>query len=102
MKMCPIVQRRPTTDTYSLPQGQDEFFFSIPFESMDLCLYGKNHGLDAALVGRHAGLSADQVQAIYLDIDRKRASTRYLHLPPLLVSDVPEIVLEGSQKGFPS
>ncbi len=97
-----IVRRRPTTDTYSLPQGQDEFFFSIPFESMDLCLYGKNHGLDAELVGRHAGLSADQVKAIYLDIDRKRATTRYLHLPPLLVSDVPEIDLEGSKKGFPS
>jgi len=95
-----IVGRRPTTDTYSLPQGQDEFYFSIPFESMDLCLYGKNHGLDAELVGRHTELSADQVKAIYLDIDRKRATTRYLHLPPLLVSDVPEIALEVSKTGF--
>jgi NAD+ synthase len=94
-----IVQRRPTTDTYSLPQGQDEFFFSVPYESMDLCLYGKNHGVDAELVGRHTGLSADQVQAIYRDIDRKRATTRYLHLPPLLIADVPEIVLEGSKQG---
>lgn len=97
-----IVRRRPTTDTYSLPQSQDEFYFSIPYESMDLCLYGKNHGLDAELVGRHTGLSADQVKAIYLDIDRKRASTRYLHLQPLLVSDVPEIAPEVSKTGFTS
>lgn len=90
-----IVERRPTTDTYSLPQGQDEFFFSVPYESMDLCLYGKNHGVDAELVSRHTGLSADQVRAIYLDIDRKRATTRYLHLPPLLLSEVPEIDLGG-------
>jgi NAD+ synthase len=86
-----IVRRRPTTDTYSLPQGQDEFYFSVPYEAMDLCLYGKNHGVDPGLVGRHAGLSADQVAAIYRDIDRKRATTRYLHLPPLLVDEVPEI-----------
>lgn len=95
-----IVRRRPTTDTYSLPQGQDEFYFSIPFESMDLCLYGKNHGLDPELVGRHTGLSAEQVKAIYLDINRKRATTRYLHLPPLLVSAVPEIALDVPKKGF--
>jgi NAD+ synthase len=97
-----IVQRPPTTDTYSLPQGQDEFFFSVPFASMDLCLYGKNHGIDAGLVGRHTGLSADQVRAIYQDIDRKRATTRYLHLPPLLVADVPEIDAEPPKSGFPS
>jgi NAD+ synthase len=34
-----IRQRPPTTDTYSLPQGQDEFYFSLPYESMDLCLF---------------------------------------------------------------
>jgi NAD+ synthase len=90
-----IVRRPPTTDTYSLPQGQDEFFFSIPYESMDLCLYGKNHGLKEEVVGPAAGLTAEQVAAVYQDIDRKRASTRYLHLPPLLVADVPEVLSEG-------
>lgn len=90
-----IVQRRPTTDTYSLPQGQDEFYFSVPYESMDLCLYGKNNGVDAEQVGRHTGLSTAQVAAIYRDIDRKRATTRYLHLPPLLIEDVAEIAFES-------
>jgi len=97
-----IVQRPPTTDTYSLPQGQDEFYFSIPYESMDLCLYGKNHGLDPEAIAPHSGLSVDQVKAIYLDIDRKRATTKYLHLPPLLVSDVPEIVHDVPPKGLPN
>ena len=89
-----IISRPPTTDTYSLPQGQDEFFFSVPYEVMDLCLYGKNHGLSAEIVGRHAGLPPARVNAIYQDIDRKRAATQYLHLPPLLVRTVPEIDLE--------
>src|SRR5512139_3817141 len=40
-----IVVRPPTTDTYSLHQTQEEFFFSIPYRQLDLCLYGKNHGI---------------------------------------------------------
>ena len=40
-----IRKRPPTTDTYSLPQGQDEFYFAVPYDKMDLCLYGKNNGI---------------------------------------------------------
>jgi NAD+ synthase len=93
-----IISRQPTTDTYSLPQGQDEFFFSIPYKVMDLCLYGKNHGLSAEIVGRQTGLPPVRISAIYQDIDRKRAVTRYLHLPPLLAARVPEIDVETKLK----
>lgn len=86
-----IVSRPPTTDTYSLPQGQDEFFFSVPYQVMDLCLYGKNHGFSSEDVAAAAGLPAGRVKAIYQDIDRKRASTQYLHLAPVLITEVPEI-----------
>jgi len=91
-----VISRPPTTDTYSLPQGQDEFFFGVPYEIMDLCLYGKNHGFSPEAVARTTGLPAGRVKAVYQDIDRKRASTRYLHLSPLLVAPVPEI--DGAKK----
>ena len=87
-----IRSRPPTTDTYSLPQGQDEFYFSVDTLKMDLCLYGKNHGIDAAEVARAAGMSTEQVKHIYDDIDQKRSTTRYLHLPPLLVEEVGEVL----------
>ena len=45
-----IRKRPPTTDTYSLAQGQDEFYFSLPYDKMDLCLYGKNNGIPAEIV----------------------------------------------------
>ena len=86
-----IISRPPTTDTYSLPQGQDEFFFSVPYKVMDLCLYGKNHGFNPEDVAEAAGLTVVRVKAIYQDIDRKRATTRYLHMAPLLVVPVPEV-----------
>ena len=34
-----VLDRPPTTDTYSLPQTQEEFYFSLPYDQMDLCLY---------------------------------------------------------------
>jgi len=83
--------RPPTTDTYSLPQGQDEFYFSLPLDKMDLCLYGKNHQLPSAVVADAVGLTADQVDRVYKDIDTKRSTTRYLHLHGLLMAEVPEI-----------
>ena len=86
-----IRKRPPTTDTYSLPQGQDEFYFSLPYDKMDLCLYAKNHGYSAEAVCFAVGLTPEQVQRVYDDIDTKRTTTRYLHLTPLLVGDVPEI-----------
>ena len=86
-----IRQRPPTTDTYSLPQGQDEFFFSLPYQKLDLCLYAKNHGMHPEAVAPVVELAQNQVELIYRDIEMKRASTRYLHLKPQLVMPVGEL-----------
>lgn len=86
-----IRKRPPTTDTYSLAQGQDEFYFSLSYDKMDLCLYGKNNGVSVKSVASAIDLTPEQVQRVYNDIDTKRSTTRYLHLPPLLLDDVPEI-----------
>jgi NAD+ synthase len=86
-----ICSRPPTTDTYSMPQSQEEFYFALPYDKMDLCLYGKNHGVPAADVAPHLGLRAHQVERVYRDIETKRNTTRYLHRPPLLVDPVLEI-----------
>jgi len=83
-----IRKRRPTTDTYSLAQGQDEFYFSLPYEKMDLCLFGKNNGVPAAEVASALGFRPEQVEMVFKDIDTKRATTSYLHLPPLLVDEI--------------
>ena len=87
-----IRKRPPTTDTYSLAQGQDEFYFSLSYDKMDLCLYGKNNGVSVESVASAIDLTPEQVQRVYDDIDTKRSTTRYLHLPPLVVEDIPEIL----------
>ena len=39
-----ILSRPPTTDTFSMPQSQEEFYFTLPYPQMDLCLYALDHG----------------------------------------------------------
>lgn len=86
-----IRRRPPTTDTYSLPQGQDEFYFNLTYDKLDLCLFGKNHGYAIEEVAAAAGLAASQVEHAYRDIDRKRSTTRYQHLAPLLVEAIADV-----------
>jgi NAD+ synthase len=83
-----IRKRPPTTDTYSLPQSQEEFYFSLPYDKMDLVLYGKNNGYSAAEIAEGMGLKAEQVERVFRDIDSKRRFARYLHSPPVLVEKI--------------
>jgi NAD+ synthase len=86
------VQRRPpTTDTFSMPQTQEEFYFALPYADMDVCLFAFNSGGHPADVAAELGLEESQVQRVFRDIEAKRRTTRYLHLPPLLVEPVGEI-----------
>ena len=86
-----IRRRPPTTDTFSMPQTQEEFYFALPYELMDLCLYAANHGLSAETVAPVVGLTPAQVELVFKDIGAKRRATRYLHAQPLLTASVTEI-----------
>jgi NAD+ synthase len=83
-----ILKRPPTTDTYSMPQGQDEFYFSLPYDKMDLCLYGINNGVDDIEVAEAVGISVEQLKRVYVDIEQKRRTTEYLHLGPQIIENI--------------
>ena len=83
-----ICNATPTTDTYSLPQGQDEFYYSLPFDKMDLALWAHNHNLPAQKLADMIGISSEQAGFVYKDIDSKRKTTAMLHWPALLMEKV--------------
>ncbi len=84
-----VTTRPSTTDTYSLPQSQEEFYFSAPPAVLDLVLRSYNAGRSAAEAAIEAGLEPSHAERLYQDIGQKRRTTRYLHLAPLLVDEVP-------------
>ncbi|MBM3267551.1 MAG: NAD(+) synthase [Candidatus Sericytochromatia bacterium] len=73
----------PSTDTYSLPQGQDEFFFGLPYDRMDLALWAHDQGLPAAAAAARMGVPEALAELVYRDIDAKRTAAAYLHASPL-------------------
>ncbi|MFK7777683.1 MAG: NAD(+) synthase [Gimesia sp.] len=83
-----ICMRPPTTDTYSLEQSQEEFFFAVSYDKLDCCLYGLNQGFSAEEVAESIELPTEQVELVYGDIDSKRKAARYLHMPPQVIDSI--------------
>ncbi len=82
-----IRERPPTTDTYSAPSTQQEFFFRLPFETMDLLWYAQEHDVPISEVAQVMGLTEVQVQRAFDDFTRKQRTTEYLRMPPLGIAE---------------
>ncbi len=78
-----IIQRTPTTDTYSAEQTQEEFFYQMPFEKMDKLWYGWENGYLAEEVSPVMEMTTEEVENIYRNFHRKKKTTEYLRTPPL-------------------
>ncbi|MCP4678003.1 MAG: NAD(+) synthase [Deltaproteobacteria bacterium] len=79
---------QPTTDTYSMDQEQDEFYFSLPYQKMDVALWCHNNGRPASVLAEDLGLSEEQAELIYKDIETKRSTTSNLHWRPVTIEKV--------------
>ena len=73
-----IIERTPTTDTYSAEQTQEEFFYQFPHRQMDLLWYGYENNYDAAEVGKVMDMTPEDVTATWSNFARKKATTEYL------------------------
>jgi len=78
-----IRTRPPTSDTYSAGSTQEEFFFRLPFETLDLLWYAWEHEVPAPEVAGELDLAEDQVERAYHDFRRKKQTTEFLRAPPL-------------------
>jgi NAD+ synthase len=78
-----IINRTPTTDTYSSEVTQEEFFFGLDFYTMDMLWYALEHNVPAEKAAEVLDLSVEQVQRGYTNIERKVKATEFLRMPPL-------------------
>jgi NAD+ synthase len=78
-----IIDRAPTTDTYSAEQTQEEFFYQLPFAQMDLLWYAFENKYDPAEVAPVMELSEEQVKSVFINFERKYKTTEYLRMGPI-------------------
>jgi len=80
-----VTAAAPTTGTFSLEQTQDEFYFGYPLRVMDRLIAAYDGAEPAADVAAETGMDGDQVTVAYREIERRRAATRYLHAPAVVI-----------------
>jgi NAD+ synthase len=78
-----IIDRTPTTDTYSAEQTQEEFFYQIPFARMDLLWYAYENRYNPAEVAPVMEMTVEQVKSIFINFERKYKTTEYLRMAPI-------------------
>lgn len=82
-----VCSATPTTDTYSLPLGQEGFYFALPYAQLDLALYAEKKGLGPERIAGALGVSEEQARWICWDLAAKRRHADYLHAVPVLLGD---------------
>ncbi len=82
-----IQERTPTTDTYPGGSTQEEFFFRLPFDLLDIIWHAYEQGLSAEDVAASLDLTSEQVRRVYTDISIKQRTTEYLRSQPLTLED---------------
>jgi NAD+ synthase len=78
-----IIKRTPTTDTYPAEQTQEEFFYQLPFDQMDIYWYGFEHDYSPGEVAEVMGETEARVDALFSNFRRKRKTTDYLRMSPV-------------------
>lgn len=78
-----IIERTPTTDTYTAEQTQEEFFYQLPYDLMDCYWYGFENGYSASEVADVMNSTEEHVKALFTNFERKRKTTEYLRMEPV-------------------
>jgi NAD+ synthase len=78
-----IIDRTPTTDTYPAEQTQEEFFYQLPFQEMDLLWHAFKNNYDPQTVGSVMGRTSNEIIQLFAGFERKIKTTEYLRMLPL-------------------
>jgi NAD+ synthase len=62
---------------------QEEFFFRLPFETMDLLWFALENNVPVSETAQVMGLTEAQVQRVFNDLNGKRRTTEYLRMSPV-------------------
>ena len=80
-----IIDRSPSPDTFSFEVTDEEFYFRIPYDKLDLLLYAWENNSMVSEVCEVMDLKEDQVKRAFRDFTSKYNATKHLReLPPVI------------------
>ena len=86
-----IIKRKASPDTWSFEVSDQEFFFSLPYEIIDLLWYAKEQQIPIEKIERSLSLTKEQIIRIFSDQERKWKNSEHLrNIPPNLKLNVTE------------
>jgi NAD+ synthase len=78
-----IRTRVPSPDTFSFEVSDEEFYFRIPYETLDVLLYAWEKGLSPDDAGKAVHLDRRQVGGVFRDFDHKYSISEHMRcIPP--------------------
>ena len=77
-----IINRTPSPDTFSLPVSDQEFYFRIPFDKLDLLLFAWENQVPSAQTAKVLELPEDAVNRVFRDFTTKNRATAHLREMP--------------------
>ena len=80
-----IIKRKPSPDTFTCNVSDEEFYFRIPYDTLDLLLYAWKNNVSISEVCEVMDLKEEQVKRALRDFISKYNATKHLRqLPPIL------------------
>jgi NAD+ synthase len=83
-----IINRAPSPDTFSYEVSDEEFYFRMPYDKLDLLLYAWENDISETEVCDVMGLQTEQVKRAFRDFSGKYNATKHLReQPPMLTTE---------------
>ena len=73
-----ILDRAPTPDTYSYQASDEELYFRIPYEQLDLLLYAMLNGVPVSVIEKKMNIPAKKIKRVFLDLRAKERVAKTL------------------------
>lgn len=77
-----IISRTPSPDTYSFEVSDKDFYFCLPYDTVDMILYAQEHSISKKETAEALGLEMEQLERAWKDLARKQSATRHLRDTP--------------------
>ena len=86
-----IIKRTPSPDTWSAGVSDEEFYFRLPYDLLDLLLYAHENEIPSEDVSNVLNMPPEKILRLYKDFEAKNKATWHLRvMPPNLVSSLKE------------